>query len=143
MDIQVSRVSETAILPTKAHSGDAGWDLYADVPVQYMLNPQVRTLVPIGWKIRIPEGYYGRIADRSGNSWKYGLHVLGAVIDSGYRGQVKVILVNLGANIVNVKSGDKIAQMVITKIHTGGLVEVEELDNTERGEGGFGSSDPR
>lgn len=141
-DIQVSRVSETAKLPTKAHSGDAGWDLYAasDTPI---IKPGTRALIPIGWKIRIPEGYYGHIADRSGNSWKLGLHVLGGIIDSGYRGQVKVILVNLGANTISLNSDDKIAQMVITKIHTGGLVEVDGLDDTERGEGGFGSSGTR
>lgn len=144
MSLRVKRLTETAKLPAKAHSGDAGWDLYADNEEDAHIEFGKRALIPVGCSFAIPEGYYGRIADRSGNAWKCGVHVAGGVVDSSYRGEVKVILVNLGCDDgFIVKRGDKIAQMVITKIHVGDLIEVASFDNleaTERGEGGFGSS---
>lgn len=140
-DIQVERVSDSAKIPTKAHPGDAGWDLYANNEEDIHIDFGHRQLIPIGFKFAIPEGYYGRVADRSGNAWKCGVHVFAGVIDSRYRGEVKVILANLGCDEgFIVKPGDKIAQLVITKIHTRALTEVEELGTTERGEKGFGSS---
>jgi len=131
------RLSEDATLPTKAYSGDAGWDLYCltdvEIPATY------ERLIPTGCSFAIPEGYYGRIADRSSLAMK-GLHVMGGVVDSKYRGEVKVILHNFNTCSFHFKKGEKIAQMIITKIHTGDMIEVDNLDETERNQGGFGSS---
>ena len=139
--IQVKRLNNTAKLPNKAHPGDAGWDLYSNNEEDIHIEFGHRQLIPIGCSFAIPEGYYGRLADRSGNAWKCGIHVMGGVIDSKYRGEVKVILVNLDCEEgFIVKKGDKISQMIITKIHEGDIVEVNDLDDTERNEGGFGST---
>lgn len=132
------QVLEGGKMPTKAHSGDAGWDLYAAHSVDIL--PSKRVLVSTECKFNIPQGYYGRIADRSGLALKSGLHVMGGVIDSTYTGVVKVVLVNLGDTTYSVSAGEKIAQMIITKIHEGDLVLVENLDEFTRGENGFGSS---
>lgn len=137
-DILVKRLNNTAKLPTKAHPGDAGWDLYSNA--DKTIKPQGRSLIPIGCSFAIPEGYYGRIADRSGNAWKAGIHVMGGVIDSKYRGEVKVVLINHGFEDFHIETGDKIAQMVITKIHEEEMVEVDNLDDTKRNKGGFGST---
>ena len=141
MAVLVKRLSDTATIPTKAHSGDAGWDLYADNEEPIHIEFGSRQLISTGCAFAIPEGYYGKIADRSGNAWKCGTHVLGGVIDSQYRGEVKVILANLGCDEgFIIKRGDRIAQMIVTKIHEGGMIEVDDLDETQRNEGGFGSS---
>jgi dUTP pyrophosphatase len=136
----VKRLTPTAKLPTKAYSGDAGWDLYADVTEAITIPPQSRKLIPTGCSFSIPYGYYGRIADRSSVAWKSGGHVLAGVVDSSYRGEVKIVLMNLSDTDIVISPGDKISQMVVTQIYTGNLTEVEELENTVRGEGGFGSS---
>ena len=137
---QVKRTNN-AKLPTKAHSGDAGWDLYSSSIQDIVVEPNSRAIIPTGCSFAIPEGYYGRIADRSGNACKMGVHVLAGVIDSQYRGEVKICLMNLDRdNSLRINYGDKIAQMIITKIHEGEMVEVEDLDSTERGADGFGST---
>ena len=124
-----------ANLPTKAHPSDAGWDLYAH-EISYREN---QIIISTGCKFMIPEGYYGRIADRSSMAVK-GFHVVGGVVDSSYRGIVKVLLVYSGYGMPNIHIGDKIAQLIVTKIHEGGIEEVASVNETERGEGGFGSS---
>jgi len=138
--MQVKRLTEKAKLPTKAYSGDAGWDLYSDFEGLIQINPGERQIISTGCSFAIPEGYYGRIADRSSVAWKNGCHVLAGVIDSKFRGEVKIVLVNLSNETFIINPGDKIAQLVIVPIYTGELVEVDTLDDTERGEGGFGSS---
>lgn len=138
--MQVKRLSDTARLPTKAYPGDAGWDLYADNLEELKLVPGARLLIPTGWCFLIPEGYYGRIADRSSIAWKHGCHVIAGVVDSSYRGEVGVVLINLSSTPFFIQPGEKLCQMVITQIYTGGLVEVTELGETDRNEGGFGSS---
>lgn len=141
-NILVKKLTPSSIVPTKAYLGDAGWDLYANITEPIHIEFGRRALIPIGCAFAIPEGYYGRIADRSGHAWKCGMHVLGGVIDSHYRGEVKVVLANLGCDEgFIVKKGDKIAQMVITKIHTGNMTVVDDLEITQRNTGGFGSSD--
>lgn len=136
---QVKRTSNNAKLPTKAHPGDAGWDLYTNI-TDIIVEPGSRALVSTGCSFAIPHGYYGRIADRSGNACKLGIHVLAGVIDSQYRGEVKVCLINLSEQPLRIKYGDKIAQMILTKIHEGEMQEVDELDSTKRGADGFGST---
>lgn len=139
--IKVKRLTKTVTLPTKAHLSDAGWDLYADNDNPFHIEYGQRELISTGCSFAIPEGYYGKIADRSSIAWKCGVHVLGGVIDSDYRGEVKVILANLGCDEgFIIRRGDRIAQMIIIKIHEGSMVEVDDLDTTERNNGGFGSS---
>lgn len=139
--LRVKRLSESSIILTKAHSGDAGWDLYANNDEDIHIEFGHRALISTGISLAIPDGYYGRVADRSGCAAKCGMHTFGGVIDSKYRGEVKVILANLGCDEgFIVKKGDRIAQLVITKIYEGDMVEVDNLDVTERGENGFGSS---
>ena len=140
--MKVRRLTETSTLPTKAYSGDAGWDLYVDSEIERIIRiePGKRALISTGCAFAIPEGYYGRIADRSSVAWKSGCHVLAGVVDSAYRGEVKVVLMNLTDKTVEIEHKQKIAQLVVTKIYTGELEEVEDLDNTDRGQGGFGSS---
>ena len=104
------------------------------------MYPGKKVLIPTGCSFSIPEGYYGRIADRSSVAWKNSCHVLAGVVDSQYSGEVKNVLINLGDKVFTINPGDKISQLIITQIYIGNLLEVEELNKTERGEGGFGSS---
>ncbi len=136
--IKVKLLSESATLPTKAHLNDAGWDLYASVGGEVL--PGQRKLIPTGVSMAIPEGYYGRIADRSGNAYNSGVHVLAGVADSSYRGELRVLLVNLSDKTFVFSEGNRIAQLVITAICTMPLVSVSDLDETSRGVAGFGST---
>lgn len=106
-----------------------------------MLPPLTRATMPTGIAIEIPEGYYGRIAPRSGLAHNHGIDVLAGVVDSGYRGEIKVILYNTDKDHdFQIRQGDKIAQMIIERHYNFELVEVEDLSPTPRGEGGFGST---
>ena len=136
--MQVKRLRDGSVVPTKAYRGDAGWDLYAVEDGE--IAPTERLLVGTGIAIAIPEGFYGRIADRSSMAYKFGMHVLAGVVDHGYRNEVKVLLVNLSTQIFSFKKGDRIAQLIVTPINSDSLLEVDTLDETQRGLGGFGSS---
>jgi dUTP pyrophosphatase len=143
MKIKIKKLNLNAILPTQATKGDAGYDLYSidDAP----LFGSQRRLFKTGIAVEIPEGYYGRIAPRSGLALKQGIDVLGGVIDASYRGEIGVILVNTTAKgdelqITHIKKGDKIAQLIIEKCHQVEWEEVKELAETDRGAGGFGST---
>lgn len=142
MEIKIKKLSDKAIIPAQATPHDAGYDLYAVEDGR--LYPGQRQLFKTNIAIAIPEGYYGRIADRSGNAFKLGVHVMGGVIDSAYRGDIGVILLNTNEddlyNIVEIKIGQKIAQLIIEKCHSIEWKEVDNLDETVRGEGGFGST---
>ena len=136
--IQVKLLNEEGKLPTKTNPTDAGWDLYSTVDADIL--PGQRKLLPTGVSMAIPSGYYGRIADRSGNAFSLGLHVLAGVIDTGYSGELKVLLVNLSDVPVEIKRAHRIAQIIITSISNLPLEQVAELDTTDRGASGFGSS---
>jgi len=136
--LRTKLLSENAKLPSRASSTDAGLDLYSTEAVE--LQSLERKLISTGVSTAIPNGFYGRIADRSGNAYKLGLHVMAGVIDSGYRGEIKVLLVNLSNVKVDLPTGSKIAQLIITKIEYFTPVNVETLDATDRNEKGFGSS---
>ena len=136
--IQVKLLNQEATLPTKTNPTDAGFDLYSTVDADIL--PGQRKLLPTGVSMAIPSGYYGRIADRSGNAFSLGLHVLAGVCDSSFRGEVKVLLVNLSDVPVEIKRGHRIAQIIITAISNLPLEQVQELDSTDRGASGFGSS---
>lgn len=128
-------------LPRYASPGDAGLDLVAAEDVS--LQPGQRYAVPTGIAVAIPDGYAGFVHARSGRSLKEGLALANApgLIDSGYRGEIKVIVVNLDpSSPVDIKRGDKVAQLVVQRVETVELVAVEELPGSERGAGGFGST---
>jgi len=126
-----------AILPTRGTDGAAGYDLYAIEDV--IINCFQFTLVSTGVSMAIPAGHYGRVAPRSGLAVKHGVMVGAGVIDSDYRGEVKVALATLNG-VYNIKAGDRIAQIIIEPIVTPELVQVDSLDDSERGDGGFGST---
>ena len=136
--IGIKKLSEDAIVPTRANDTDAGGVLY--VPHDFLLPHETRALVPTDISMAIPTGYVGLIWDRSGVAVKKGIHRFAGVIDSGYRGEVKVCLWNSSEWDVHFRKGERIAQILFQAIPECDLIEVEELDTTERGEGGFGSS---
>jgi len=141
MKLQFARLSDEAVLPTRAHQGDAGLDLYAAEPAH--LGPGERWSVPTGVAVEIPEGHAGLVLPRSGLAREHGIALVNSpgLIDSGYRGEIKVVLLNTDpAQVFRVESGDRIAQLVVVEIATPEPVEVEELAESARGDGGFGSS---
>lgn len=141
VDIQIRRLDPALPLPSYAHPGDAGADLYAAVDVT--LGPGERQLVPTGIALALPEGYVALVHPRSGLAYRHGLSIVNApgTIDAGYRGEVQVCLVNLDTTKpVRLARGDRIAQLVIQRFETARLVEVDELSETERGSGGYGST---
>jgi len=142
--IKVKRLphAEGLPLPSYATSHSSGLDLRAAVEKPVRIKPGERVLIPTGLIIEIPEGYEGQVRPRSGLAWKKGLTVLNApgTIDADYRGEVKVILINLGNEEVVIERGERIAQLVIAPVQRVEVVEVEEVSQTQRGEGGFGST---
>lgn len=138
--LPIRRLREGAVLPSRAYSGDAGLDLSAIEAVE--LAPGGRATIGTGLAIALPEGYSGLVLPRSGLASKHGIGVLNApgLIDSGYRGEVRVILHNHGSEAFRVDPGMRIAQLVLVAVEDVQLVEVDELPPTERGEGGHGSS---
>jgi dUTP pyrophosphatase len=137
MQLKVKKTVPQAKLPSYGHPGDAGLDLYS--AVDHILAPGSVFAVPTGIKMAIPPGYVGLVWDKSGISLK-GVHRLAGVVDAGYRGEVQVVMVNLGAAPFEIKAGMKIAQMLVQPVVTVAVVESDELDETSRGEGGFGST---
>jgi dUTP pyrophosphatase len=139
MNIQIKKLSDKAKIPSQGSKYAAGYDLYAAEEV--LVNTMGRKLVKTNISISIPEGYYGRIAPRSGLAYKNGIDVLAGVIDSDYRGDIGVILFNTDHNLdFEVNIGDRIAQIIIEKCHSVNWETIETLDSTVRSEGGFGSS---
>jgi dUTP pyrophosphatase len=137
--LRVKKLDPEAIIPTKANRTDAGYDLYAlkDVEIPAINHKLIKT----GISMAIPEGYVGLIWPRSGLAYKNGLDVFAGVIDSGYRGDVGVILYNSRVTShYQVKKGDRIAQILFQKVKSFDLVEVDNLDDSARGRGGFGST---
>lgn len=130
-------LSPGAIAPTRGSDGAAGYDLYAneDAVIRCLQFTHVST----GASVAIPSGYYGRIAPRSGLAAKHGIIIGGGVIDEDYRGEIKVLMSCLHG-IYDVRKGDRIAQLIIEKIATPELEIVDSLDDTDRGESGFGST---
>ena len=139
--LKIKRLDKSVELPQYAYRGDAGLDLRASEPVS--LKPFERKLVSTGLAIEIPDGYAGFVQPRSGLAIKKGLSLVNTpgLIDAHYRGELKIILINLDAHkTIELELGERIAQLVIQKVALVDLVEVEELSETDRGEGGFGSS---
>lgn len=140
----IKRLPHNADLPLPAYAtaGAAGMDLAAAVDAPQTLAPGERTLVPTGLAIAIPEGFEGQVRPRSGLAAKNGVTVANApgTIDWDYRGEVKVILINLGKDPFVIERGMRIAQLIIAPVSQVAVVEVEDLDATVRGVGGFGST---
>ena len=127
-------------LPAYATPQSAGMDLRANIEEPIVLHPMERRLIPTGLHIALPEGYEAQVRPRSGLALKHGLTVLNSpgTIDADYRGEVGVLLINLSQEDFVINDGERIAQMVIAKHEQADFVMVEELDHTERGEGGYG-----
>ncbi len=146
MKVAIRRLPNAAGLPSPAYAseGAAGIDLYAALaPGQKLvLEPGARDLIATGLSISMPRGYEGQIRPRSGLAAEHGVTVLNApgTIDSDFRGEIKTILINLGAQAFEIVRGMRIAQLVIAPVTHVALVEVDDLDATERGAGGFGST---
>ncbi len=135
--IEMKKLDPKATLPTRAHPGDAGMDLYC--LEDGVLEPGQGKLLKTGISMAIQEGYVGLICDRS-SMGKKGIKVFGGVVDAGYRGEVMVCLWNLSPETLKYAQGDRIAQMLLLPIGTPAVVGVAELTETSRGAGGFGSS---
>lgn len=141
MKVLIARLDHELPLPSYAKAGDAGADLYSRVDLE--LEPMERALVPTGVAIALPPGYAGFIHPRSGRAAREGLSMVNApgTIDAGYRGEIKIILINLDKEKrITIKRGERIAQLVIQKVSKAEFIEVEQLPGTSRGEAGFGST---
>jgi dUTP pyrophosphatase len=139
--LRVRRLDARAILPTRAYGGDAGLDLHALEPA--VLQPGARASVQTGIAVEIPPGYAGLVLPRSGLAGRHGIALVNApgLIDSGYRGELRVLLLNTDREAAyEISVGDRIAQLVIVRHESPAIVEVQELSDTDRGGGGFGSS---
>jgi dUTP pyrophosphatase len=135
---KVKKLHEAAKLPMRGSAHAIGADLCC--VEAFTLQPLERKLISTGLAIEIHEGYYGRIAPRSGLAVKHGIDTLAGVIDSDYRGEIRVLLINFSEEIVRFTAGERIAQLIIEKAETVNYEWAEELSNTARGAGGFGSS---
>ncbi len=141
MELRVAKLKEDAVLPTRAHEGDAGLDLYACEPAH--IGPGERWSVGTGIALEIPAGHAGLVLPRSGLAREHGIALVNSpgLIDAGYRGEVRVLLLNTDpAEIFRVQAGDRIAQLVLAPIALADPVAVESLSESARGDGGFGSS---
>ncbi len=140
--VKIKRLRRSDSLPIPRYQSEhaAGLDLIADIDTSLTLAPMARAAVPTGIAIAIPPGFEGQVRPRSGRALSDGLTLINppGTIDADYRGEVKVLLVNLGAAPVVIERGDRIAQLVIAPIVQAEIVEVDELDGTSRGAGGFG-----
>jgi dUTP pyrophosphatase len=131
-------LTEGATLPTKAHEYDAGWDLYASEDATVAAGSTA--LIKTGIAMAIPQGFVGLIWPRSGMAVKKGVDVFAGVIDSGYRGEVRVCLYNSSDVELEIEAGNRIAQILFQEMPRTTIVQVDELEDTDRGKGGFGSS---
>ena len=140
--IQIKKLSTTVSIPKYETPGSSGMDIAAHIENNIIISPGENALVPTGFSISIPIGYEVQIRPRSGLAFKKNITVLNTPgsIDADYRGEIKVILINLGKEKFIIENGDRIAQMIICPVIQLDLEEVKELSDTERGSGGFGST---
>ena len=141
VEILILRVDEDVPVPSYAHPGDAGADLTSTVDVR--LAPGERAMVPTGIRLALPDGYVALVHPRSGLAARCGVSIVNApgTVDAGYRGEVKVLLVNLDpAEPVEIRRGDRIAQLVVQRVERARFVEVQRLPGSARGDGGYGST---
>jgi dUTP diphosphatase len=141
VEVQITRLSPDVPLPSYAHPGDAGADLVTTVDVH--LEPGERVLVPTGVAIALPEGFVALVHPRSGLAARFGVSIVNApgTVDAGYRGEIKVLLVNLDPREpVRLSRGDRVAQLVVQRVEQARFVEVDRLPGSVRGDGGYGST---
>ena len=141
VEILIRRLDPSVPLPSYAHPGDAGADLTTTVDVH--LEPGERAMVPTGISIALPDGYVALVHPRSGLAARCGIPIVNApgTVDAGYRGEVKVMLINLDpSEPVSLSKGDRIAQLVVQRVERARFVEVERLPGSDRGDGGYGST---
>ena len=138
--IRIERITDKAALPAYMTEFSSGMDLYAAVEKNIVIKPMGRALIPTGIKAEIPRGYELQVRPRSGLAWEYGIGVLNSpgTIDSDYRGEIKVILVNLSRKRFSVKPGSRIAQMILSRTARAIIKSVKSVNATVRGSGGFG-----
>ena len=136
--IKIKKLNPEAIIPSYAHPGDAGLDLYSVEDL--VLNPGERATIATGLAIELPEGYVSLIWDKSGLASKNGIKTMGGVIEHTYRGEYKIIMFNSSKEKFEIKKCQKIAQLLVQPIITVEIEEVSELNDTSRGTGGFGST---
>ncbi|NUR77838.1 MAG: dUTP diphosphatase [Thermoleophilia bacterium] len=142
LSLRVRKLRPTAVLPAPQTGGAAGLDLSAALDEKVTIAPGARALIPIGLAIALPAGHEGQVRPRSGLALKHGVTVLNApgTIDEDYRGELGVVLINPGQDPFVVENGMRIAQLVIAPYRQAAVVEVEALDETSRGTGGYGST---
>ena len=138
MSLGIKKLSDDSTLPTRGSDGAVGYDLYSNM--ECVIRTSERGLVSTGIAVVLPPGVYGRVAPRSGLAVKHGIQVGAGVIDPDYTGEVKVVLFNHGDKDFEVKKGDRVAQLVLEKCDTPPVKEIEIVEETERGSGGFGST---
>jgi dUTP pyrophosphatase len=136
--LRIMKIDENAITPVYAREGDAGLDIFSNI--DYTLKAGTRSTIPTGICFGLDKGYVALVWDKSGVAGKSGIKTMAGVIDSGYRGEVKVVLLNTSTEDYPIKKGDKIAQVLIQKVNSAIIKEVDSLEETKRGEGGFGST---
>jgi len=136
--MKVCLLTSTAKVPRRAHVSDAGLDLFSDESI--VVNPGDRVPVGTGVSLGIPVGYVGLIWEKSGLALKHGLHCMGGVIDSGYTGEIKVILYNASNSSYTIQQGHKIAQLLLQQVYLGDITVVDTLLESDRGQKGFGST---
>ena len=136
--LKVKKLSPNATLPVRASPGAAGYDLFSSEDC--VIEPRTRKVVKTDLSMAIPPRHYGRVAPRSGLSFKFGIDIAAGVIDCDYRGPLGIVMVNNGPNSFQVKTGDRVAQMLLERVSTPEVEEVDELDDTARGTSGFGST---
>lgn len=140
-EINFQLISEYGCAPSKSHASDVGWDLAAAIKDPIIINPGEHYLCPTGIILELPIGTYGQVASRSGLALQ-GLIVLGGVIDSGYRGEIKIIIHNLNSFTMSIEPKQRIAQLLLLNYNTSNLtLRTLNFQETDRGEKGFGSSD--
>ena len=141
-EMKIEKLPNCSALPEYKTSGASGMDLSAGIDEDIILKPMERKLIPTGIKIEIPQGFEAQVRPRSGLSIKQGLTLINCIgtVDSDYRGEIKVPMINLSTEVQTIKNGDRIAQMVIMPIAVANIEIVQELTETTRGAGGFGST---
>lgn len=138
MKLMIKKLSEDAIVPKQAHEGDAGIDLHTTE--DHLLLPEERKMFATGLSFAFPSDYVGLVWDRSGMAAKKGIKTMAGVLDSNYRGELKIVLLNTSEQAIRISKGDRIAQLLIQPIIIPEMQEVDELPESVRGEGGFGST---
>jgi dUTP pyrophosphatase len=142
VELKILRLKHNEVLPEYKTAGASGMDLSAAIEKDITLSPLERCLIPTGLKIELPLGYEAQIRARSGLSIKHGITLINAIgtVDSDYRGEICVPVVNLSNEPYTIKNGERIAQMVICKVEQAKITVTQELEDSQRGEGGFGST---